>query len=68
MDFALVVYPRHTELDNAFRLDKALKNAHFDIFRMLFNHRLKAFKHFLDSLMKFRLTGIARFNASHKVF
>ena len=68
MDFTLVVYPRHTELDDAFRLDQAFEYAHFDVFRMLFDDRLKAFKHFSYGLMKFRFTGIARHNAIHKVF
>ena len=54
-----VIHPRHTEHDDALRLNQALDQACLFIFRMSLNNGLQAFENFLNSLQEFLLLSIA---------
>lgn len=54
-----VIHPRHTEHDDALRLNQALDQACLFIFRMGLNNGLQAFENFLNSLQEFLLLSIA---------
>jgi hypothetical protein len=59
LHLASVIHPRHTEHDDALRLNQALDQACLFIFRMGLNNRLQAFENFLNSLQIFLLFSIA---------
>ena len=58
-DSALIVHPWNAKYDLSFRLNDSVDDSALDIFGVLFQHRLERNEHFLDSLVKFDLTGIA---------
>jgi len=58
LHFAIVVYPRHTELNDTFRLNQTFKQFFVRIFWILFNERPQTFHYFCDCLMKFRLMRV----------
>ena len=59
LHLAGVIHPRHTEHDDALRLNQALDQACLFIFRMGLNNGLQAFENFLNSLQEFLLLSIA---------
>lgn len=59
LNLALVIHPRHAELDDALRLDDLLEHAGGDVLRMLLNNRLKGLEDFHHCLMELRLTRVA---------
>ena len=58
LHLAVVVNPRHTEHDLAFRLNQALKKTGLLILGVLFKHSLQRMENLGYSLMKLRLTRV----------
>ena len=65
LQLALIVLPRHTEYDDAFRLDDPLEDFSFAILGMLIEHRRERFDDFLHGLVKFWFGRVLRFHIGH---
>ena len=63
LDLALVIDPRHTEGDDALRLDQTLDEGGLLVLGMLLHDGLDALQNLADSLQEFGLVGIALFQA-----
>ena len=57
---ACVINPRDTEMNQTFWFNHALNDG--DILRILFENRLKGFKHFFHRLVKLGLVGVSGYN------
>ena len=67
-DFAFVVEPRHAENDDAFGFGDALQNFHFLQYGARHDVGCQRFGHLADSLMEFRLVGVAEGELRHEIF
>ena len=67
LNLALVVYPRHTEGDDALGLYETFEQTLGLEFGMLVVNVLDGYQHFTDSLEEFCLTGMAGLQLLHKL-
>ena len=63
LNLALIIDPRHTEGDDALRLDQTLDEAGLLVLGVLLHDGLDALQHLTDSLQELRLVGIALLEA-----
>ena len=67
LDVPLIVKPGNAEHEDALGFHDPLKDLGRDVFRMSLQHEAQRVEHFLDCLVKFRLSGVLRLHQGHDI-